>query len=217
MQEPNYLSCRSDSTGKLEYNGQYNMGSGFSLKSEGFFPNEDLNNAHMGVELMKEFDDCHFAYKTGDGAHHFSMMQTVSENLTGGFEAMYVPHTRDVIFNYAGKFQKDIHTLVAQYVPVAKKETLSLGYVAKPSKKLTLCSELKTSPEGFSDTTMGFRLRFTQGMISGTISTSYKAQSVLQHQLDQFIQMSFHLMFGFRNETKAPFITGQSCGCANRE
>jgi len=40
--EISYVSTRSDSTGKLEYSGSLNLGSGFSLKSEGFFMDSDI-------------------------------------------------------------------------------------------------------------------------------------------------------------------------------
>lgn len=53
--EMSFVSTRSDSTGKLEFSGQYNLGKGFSLRSEGFFLNKDINQSHVSFELMKEF------------------------------------------------------------------------------------------------------------------------------------------------------------------
>ena len=50
-----FVSTRSDSTGKLEFSGSYCLGKGFSLKSEGFFMDQDIKNAHVQFELMKEF------------------------------------------------------------------------------------------------------------------------------------------------------------------
>ena len=69
-----YVSTRSDSTGKLEYNGSFNLGQGLSLKSEGFFMDSDLTKSHLQLELMKEFADSHFAFKLGGGSYNFSYM-----------------------------------------------------------------------------------------------------------------------------------------------
>ena len=64
------------------------------------------------------------------------------------------------MFNYGGKYTTGDHTFVAQYMPIAKNETLNFGYITKPTKRLTLFSELKTSLEGGGETLMGFRVRF---------------------------------------------------------
>lgn len=40
--EMSFVSTRSDSTGKLEFSGSYNLGSNISLKAEGFFMDEDI-------------------------------------------------------------------------------------------------------------------------------------------------------------------------------
>jgi hypothetical protein len=45
--EMSFVSTRSDSTGKLEFSGSYFLGKGFSLKSEGFFMDQDIKNAHV--------------------------------------------------------------------------------------------------------------------------------------------------------------------------
>jgi hypothetical protein len=73
---------------------------------------------------------------------------------------------------------------MAQYHPLARKETVTVGYVGRPSKRLTLFTELKGSGEGFSDTTFGFRVRFMEGMLTGTFSSSFKATSVYKHFVD---------------------------------
>lgn len=89
--EMSFVSTRSDSTGKLEFSGQYALGYGVSLKSEGFFMDSDLTKSHLQFELMKEFNDSHISYKFGGGSHNFSWMQTLSPKLMGGFEMFYVP------------------------------------------------------------------------------------------------------------------------------
>lgn len=76
--EMSFVSTRSDSTGKLEFSGSYNIGKGLSLKSEGFFMDSDISKSHVQFEFMKEFNDSHLSYKFGGGSHSFSMMQTLS-------------------------------------------------------------------------------------------------------------------------------------------
>ena len=85
-----YVSTRSDSTGKLEFSGQLNLGSGFSLKTEGFFMDADTSKSHVGFEFMKEFSDSHLSYKFGGGSHSFSMMQSLNAKLMAGFEMYYI-------------------------------------------------------------------------------------------------------------------------------
>jgi hypothetical protein len=69
-----FVSTRSDSTGKLEFSGSLNFGSGVSLKSEGFFMDSDIMKSHVQFELMKEFMDSHISYKFGAGSHSLSWM-----------------------------------------------------------------------------------------------------------------------------------------------
>jgi hypothetical protein len=85
-----FVSTRSDSTGKLEFSGSLNLGSGFSLKSEGFFMDSDIMKSHVQFEFMKEFNDSHLSYKFGAGSHSLSMMQTLNSKLMGGFEMYYI-------------------------------------------------------------------------------------------------------------------------------
>jgi hypothetical protein len=72
---------------------------------------------------------------------------------------------------------------------MARKETLSIGYVGRPSRRLTLFSELKGSMEGFSDTTLGFRVKFLEGIVTGTFSSSFKATSVYKRVVENLIML----------------------------
>ena len=72
---------------------------------------------------------------------------------------------------------------------MARKETMTFGYVGRPSKRLTLFTELKGSMDGFSDTLAGFRVRFLEGLITGTFSSSFKATSVYRHQIENIIML----------------------------
>ena len=85
-----FVSTRSDSSGKLEFSGSLNLGSGVSVKSEGFFMDADISKAHVQLEVMKEFNDAHISYKCGGGSHSLSWMQTLNSKLMGGFEMYYI-------------------------------------------------------------------------------------------------------------------------------
>ncbi len=197
-----FISTRTDTTGKLEMNGSYKLGSGYSINTEGFFMDSDTNKAHVTLELMKEFVDAHISYKVGAGSHQFSWMQTLNQNLMGGFEMYYIPHTKDIHFCYAGNYSKDEHNFYGSYMPIARKETISFGYIGKPSKRLTLFTELKGSMEGFSDTVLGFRMRFMEGMLTGTFSSSLKATSMYKHSVENLLMLQFSSQLDFQNPQK---------------
>lgn len=192
-----FISTRSEASGRLDFSGQYSLGSGLSFRSEGFFANSDIANSHVQFEIMKEFNDSHISYKFGGGSHQLSWMQTLSSKLQGGFEMVYAPHTRDVMFCYAGTYTHDIHQYFAQYFPLAKKETLTFGYVGRPSKRLTLFTELKGSGEGFSETTAGFRVKFMEGMLTGSITSSLKATSIYKHYVENMLVVQFSSQLDF--------------------
>lgn len=82
-------------------------------------------------------------------------------------------------------------------MPIARKETLSFGYVGRPSKRLTLFTELKGSMEGFSDTLVGFRVRFLEGMLTGTFSSSFKATSIYKHYVQNLFMLQFSSQVDF--------------------
>lgn len=45
--EMSFVSTRSDSTGKLEFSGSLNLGHQFSLKTEGYFMDADVQKSHL--------------------------------------------------------------------------------------------------------------------------------------------------------------------------
>lgn len=94
-------------------------------------------------------------------------------------------------FCYGANFNHDIHSFYAQYIPMARKETMSVGYVGRPSRRLTLFSELKGSLDGFSDTVLGFRVKFLEGVITGTFSSSFKATSVYRRVVENLFMLQF--------------------------
>lgn len=187
--EVSFISTRSDASGKLEFSGQYSLVKDLSLRAEGFFMDSDIAKSHVQFEVMKEFNDSHISYKTGGGSHNLSWMQTLTPSLMAGFEMFYVPMQREVAFCYGATYAKEIHQYFFQYHPLARKETLTVGYVGRPSKRLTLFTELKGSGEGFSETTAGFRVKFLEGMLTGSISSSMKATSIYKHFIEGMLTL----------------------------
>ena len=94
-------------------------------------------------------------------------------------------------------------------MPVARKETLSFGYVGRPSKRLTLFTELKGSLDGFSDTVLGARVKFLEGMLTGTFSSSFKATSSYKHFIENFLMLQFSGQIDFQKPEK-PAMFGVS-------
>ncbi len=74
MNHMNFVTAKKDITGKLEFNSNYYLTDTLSLKAEGYFPNEMVEQSHISIELLKEFKDCHVSYKNGSGMHSISMM-----------------------------------------------------------------------------------------------------------------------------------------------
>jgi hypothetical protein len=211
--EMSFIQTRSDSSGKMDFSGQYALGKALSLRAEGFFMDSDMNKSHVQFEIMKEFNDSHISYKFGAGSHNLSWMQTLNSKIMGGFEMFYVPQNKEVHFCYGGVYTDGMHQYFAQYHPLARKETLNFGYVGKPSKRLTLFTELKGSMEGFSDTTAGFRVRFMEGMVTGSISSSFKATSVYKHFVENILQLTFSSAIDFQKPEKpAQFGVSLSLG-----
>ena len=80
---------------------------------------------------------------------------------------------------------------------------MSVGYVGRPSKRLTLFTELKGSVDaGFSDTVAGFRVRFMEGIITGSFSSSLKATSVYRRTIENLLMLQFSSQIDFQKPEK---------------
>lgn len=198
----NFINCKKDVSGKMEFVSNYHIANSLMFKAEGFFPNENIEGAHISYELMKEFDDWHLSGKWGGGSYSVSMMQTLSSNLAGGFEAMWHPQMRDFIFNYGFKYAKGNHSFLGQYIPIAKKDCITLGYINRVSNKLNLFSEFRGSPEGFSETSLGFKLRFNSGVVTGTMNSHLKMTSSIQMMMEGMLMTMFNTTMDFSKPDK---------------
>ena len=78
---------------------------------------------------------------------------------------------------------------------------------------MTLFSELKGDFSGFSDTTVGFKLRFLEGMMTGSLSSSLKAVSSYRHMIENLLAISFTSQIDFwKPEKPSSFGVGISIG-----
>ena len=79
----------------------------------------------------------------------------------------------------------------------------------QPSRKLALFTELKGSTEGFSDTLLGFRVKFSEAILTGTFSSSFKATSVYKRYVESFLSVQFSSQIDFSKPEK-PAMFGVS-------
>lgn len=70
-------------------------------------------------------------------------------------------------------------------------------------------SELKGSLDGFSDTLLGFRVKFLEGVITGTFSSSFKATSTYRRVVENLIMLQFSSQIDFQKPEK-PAVFGVS-------
>lgn len=198
----NFINCKKDVGGKMEFVGNYHLTNSLLFKAEGFFPNENIEGAHISYEVMKEFADWHLSGKFGGGSYSLSMMQTLSNNLSGGFEAMWHPQLRDFIFNYGFKYTNNAHTILGQYIPIAKKDSITLAYINRASNKLNLFTEFRASPEGFSESTFGFKIRFNTGQVTGSMNSHWRMTSSIQLMADAMLMTQLNTTMDFSKPDK---------------
>jgi hypothetical protein len=74
-------------------------------------------------------------------------------------------------------------------------------------------TELKGSLDGFSDTLLGFRVKFMEGIITGTFSSSFKATSVYRRYVENMLMLQFSSTIDFQKPEKpATFGVSLSIG-----
>lgn len=91
-----------------------------------------------------------------------------------------------VYFSYTGKYDFGNHSLFASFQPLHPAEKYYCGIISRPSKRLQLFSELKAGPDGKTDMLGGFRARFQEGLVTGSIASSGKATSVYKRFVEMF-------------------------------
>lgn len=79
------------------------------------------------------------------------------------------------IFSYTGRYDAGENTFIASFNPLHPQEKLMAAILSKPSKRLNLFAEFKTGQDNKSSLLVGYRTRFAEAMVTGSVSTSGKA------------------------------------------
>lgn len=114
-----------------------------------------------------------------------------------------------VLFGYSAFYQlgeKNEHQFAACYNPATPKENFFLSYLHKPSNRLSLFTELKGKTESYvptqTDYTSGFRMKFSEGMITGYMSSKLKAYATYMKQLEGGMgKLEVNTMIDFKAKT----------------
>lgn len=69
-------------------------------------------------------------------------------------------------------------------MPMGRKEDFNIGYLGRTSKKLNLFAEIKGSLEGSSETLMGFRVRLSESVLTGVLTSGFKATASYKKTID---------------------------------
>lgn len=197
-----FINCKKDLLGKMELVGGVSLTDSLSFKAEGFFPNQSVDAAHIQYEVLQEFSDWHISGKFGGGSYSISMMQAITHNTSAGFEAMWHPQVRDFLFCYGFKHTSGKHTILGQYLPIAKKEPLAIGYIHRASGNVSLFSEFKASAEGASETAFGCKIRFNSGQLTGVMNSQFKFSSSLQMITDAMVMATINSTMDFSKPDK---------------
>ena len=82
------------------------------------------------------------------------------------------------------------------------KDAIDIAYITRPSKQLNLFSEFRASPEGFSETTFGFKLKFHSGIVTGCMNTYWKFTSAVQVMMDAMLMTQWNTTIDFARPEK---------------
>jgi hypothetical protein len=83
-----------------------------------------------------------------------------------------------------------------------QKDNWNLSYIAKPSKRLQLFSELKGSSQS-SEFLAGFKIKFIEGSVTGYMNSNFKAYSSYSKSLEGGnMKLDFNTQLDFNNPRK---------------
>ena len=85
-------------------------------------------------------------------------------------------------------------------------EKFNCGIVGRPGNRLNLFSEFKILGDNRSDVITGFRTKFSEGTLTGSLSSSGKAVSIYKHYV-AIIELSFQTQMEFA-KPNAPISFG---------
>jgi len=134
-------------------------------------------------------------------------MQTVSKNLTAGVQLLYLAEKGVMAHNYTARYNWGVHQFMFLYNGLGN-ELLDAGVCSRVSKNLQLFANFKLDPTKKSDLISGFRIRFPEWNITGTIGTSGKATTMYKRQMEMF-EAAFQGGIDFKDDKK-PAVFGLS-------
>lgn len=180
-----FINVSTGSSGRLAVQAQKPIGYGIKASTEIEMAGLDPNMCMSTLNLKKDFHNSHLQYQY-QGIHMLNYMRSVTDRLTAGVSAAYIPMHRRTIFSYGAKWDVNENTFLASYSPMNPQEKMLVAVVSKPSRRLHLFSELKFGQDNKSALNMGYRARFNEGMITGSITSAGKASTVYRKFIDMF-------------------------------
>jgi len=95
-----------------------------------------------------------------------SYMQSISESLVAGWQFNSLPpgaKMPSTVLSYAFKWSINPQTqLIGQWNPLHPAEKMICGMIRKPSKRLSLFSEIKMDQHNKTDFLMGYKVNFSE-------------------------------------------------------
>jgi len=88
-----------------------------------------------------------------------------------------------------------------------------VGIVSRPSKRLALFAELKATPDNKTDYLAGYRATFSEGTVTGCMTSGLKATAIYKRMVGEMFQLTFTGTQDFsKPQTPAQFGVSMSIG-----
>jgi hypothetical protein len=102
--------------------------------------------------------------------------------------------------SYGAKWNPNNNTTVlATLNTMHPQERILLGIVQKPSRRMTLFAELKADPQNKTDMLAGYRINFQEAMMSGSLTSNFKAVASYKKMVNEMMQVTFTGVQDFKN------------------
>jgi len=99
---------------------------------------------------------------------------------------LYHPQALQWFTNFTGRYDFGQNSLMFVYNNLGMQEKAILGLVGRPSRSLNLFAEFIVDPKNNSEMQCGFKTRFPEWNVTGTVSTTGKATSVYKRTMEIF-------------------------------
>lgn len=117
------------------------------------------------------------------------------------------PQTKQWAHNYTGRYAWGPNQFMMNYNALGN-DLMDFGVISRVSKNLQLFSNLKVDPNKKTEVVSGFKIRFPEWNITGTLSTKGKATSLYKRQMEMF-EAAFQGGIDF-SDSKKPVTFGLS-------